>query len=109
MKDISFYWNTMSEMFIPTSVWDQSHEFEYGIFEVLEADSILEMMKDIFNNKMGIHRQYIIDPFTYSMQFAFRNSFDEKKDEYKYKFKIKMEKMRMNLTPQICKDINWYR
>ena len=43
------YWNTMSEMFVPTSVWDQSYDLEYGIFELIEADTILEMMKDQFN------------------------------------------------------------
>ena len=36
----------MSEMFIPTSVWDQAHQFEYGILELIEADMILSMMKD---------------------------------------------------------------
>ena len=44
----------MSEMFIPTSVWDQSHELEYGIFELIQADMILEMMKDAFNRKVGL-------------------------------------------------------
>lgn len=39
----------MSEMFIPTSVWDQSYDLEYGIFELIEADTIHEMMKDQFN------------------------------------------------------------
>ena len=39
----------MSEMFIPTSVWDQSHDLNYGVFELIEADMVLQMMKDIFN------------------------------------------------------------
>lgn len=38
----------MSEMFIPTSVYEQSIDLPYGVFEVLEASIILEMMKDIF-------------------------------------------------------------
>jgi hypothetical protein len=40
----------MSEMYIPTSVYDQSIDLTYGIFELIEADMILEMMKDIFTH-----------------------------------------------------------
>jgi hypothetical protein len=44
----------MSEMFIPSSVWEQSNGLKYGIFELIEADIIHEMMKDMFNNKVGM-------------------------------------------------------
>ena len=54
----------MSEMFIPTSVWDQSHELQYGVFELIEADLIHEMMKDIFTMSHGMSNSYVIDPFT---------------------------------------------
>lgn len=64
IKNISVYWNSMSEMFIPTSVWDQSHELQYGVFELIEADLIHEMMKDIFTMSHGMSNSYVIDPFT---------------------------------------------
>lgn len=51
IKNISLYWNSMSEMFIPTSVWDQSFDQQYGIFEFIDADLVHEMMKDIFTKK----------------------------------------------------------
>lgn len=38
----------MSEMFIPTSVWEQAQEFPYGVFELIDADTIHDFMKDIF-------------------------------------------------------------
>jgi hypothetical protein len=50
VKNISVYWNSMSHMFIPTSVWEGSSEYRYGIFELIDADSIHEMMKDIFSH-----------------------------------------------------------
>ena len=65
LKDVSIYWNTESEIFIPTQVWDQSVDLQYGIFEIIEADIILSMMKDIFTNKVGMNSKYVIDPFTY--------------------------------------------
>lgn len=40
VKNVSLYWNSMSEMFIPTSVWQQSLGLEFGVFELIEADMI---------------------------------------------------------------------
>ena len=54
IKNISVYWNSESEMFIPTSVWEQSMGLTYGVFELIEADIIHEMMKDIFQTKVGM-------------------------------------------------------
>jgi len=64
IKNVSFYWNSQSEMYIPTSVYDQSHEFRYGVFELIDADLIHDLMKDIFQKKIGMNNQYVIDPFT---------------------------------------------
>ena len=65
----------MSEMFIPTSVWDQSFDLQYGVFELIDADLIHEMMKDIFTHSQGMTNSYVIDPFSVRIQFAFRNSY----------------------------------
>jgi hypothetical protein len=76
IKNISFYWNSMSEMFIPRSVWQQSTDFKYGVFELIEADLVHQMMKDIFINRIGIENNYLIDPFSVRLQLGFRNSYD---------------------------------
>jgi hypothetical protein len=54
----------MSEMFIPHSVWEQSHQYEYGIFQLIEADILHEMMKDIFTQRVGMSTNYFLEPFT---------------------------------------------
>lgn len=64
VKNISIYWNSESEMFVPTSVWEQSAGLTYGVFELIEADIIHEMMKDIFQSKVGIQNNFILDPFS---------------------------------------------
>jgi hypothetical protein len=64
IKNISVYWNSDSEMFVPTSVWEQSQDLTYGVFELIEADIIHEMMKDIFQSKVGIQNNFILDPFS---------------------------------------------
>ena len=62
------------------------------------------MMKDIFSNKIGVANQFILDPFTYQMQFAFRNTFNMNKDLYKYKIAISIEKVRLNFSPIVLRD-----
>ena len=61
-------------------------------------------MKDIFSNKIGVKNSYILDPFTYQMQFAFRNTFNMHKDLYKYKIAINIEKVCLNLDPVTLRD-----
>lgn len=109
IKNISVYWNSMSEMFIPTSVWDQSHELQYGVFELIEADLIHEMMKDIFTMSHGMSNSYVIDPFTVRIQFAFRNSYNQHRDDYKYRIALIQDKLRFNVNPITLSDFNKFR
>ena len=95
----------MSEMFIPTSVWDQSYDLRYGVFELIEADIILQMMKDIFVHRVGMANSFIMDPFTMRVQLAFRNSYDARTDEYKYRAAIVNDKVRININPLTLCDI----
>lgn len=43
--------------------------------------------------------EYLVEPFTYQMQFSFRNTHDPQQDAYKYKVAIGIEKLRINLSP----------
>ena len=95
----------MSEMFIPTSVWEQCTDLPYGIFEVIEASIILEMMKDIFTHKHGIMNEYLIDPFSCRIQYAFRNTYNPSVDEYKYRVAVVNDKIRLNIKPLTLCDM----
>lgn len=33
----------------------------------------------------GMSNSYVIDPFTVRIQFAFRNSYNQNRDDYKYR------------------------
>ena len=91
-------------MFIPTSVWQQSLDLKFGVFEIIEADMLLEMMKDMFNTKLGIQNNYILDPFSIRIQLAFRNSYDMLTDDYKYRIAVVNDKIRLNINPTTLVD-----
>lgn len=67
------------------------------------------MMKDIFQKKVGMQNSYLMDPFTVRIQFAFRNSYDMMRDEYKYRVAIINEKIRINVNPITLVDVMRFR
>lgn len=44
IKNIKFYWNSMSEIFIPTSLWEQTRTLKYQIFEAMDASFLKDIM-----------------------------------------------------------------
>lgn len=66
---------------------------------------IHDMMKDMFDNKLGLHNNHLIDPFSIRIQFAFRNWYDSQSDEYKYRIAIVNEKIRVNLNSSTMRDM----
>ena len=96
-------------MFIPYSVWEQSHGLNYGVFELIEADIIHEMMKDIFQSNGGIQNNFILDPFSLRIQYGFRNYYNLNVDDYKYRIAVENEKLRLNFRPKNLVDIMYFQ
>lgn len=96
-------------MFVPTSVWEQSQDLTYGVFELIEADIIHEMMKDIFQSKVGIQNNFILDPFSLRVQYGLRNYYNLNVDDYKYRIAIENEKLRLNFRPKNLVDIMFFQ
>ena len=40
IDNLRFYWNCMSEMYIPTSLWEQTRHLKYQIFEAMEISDL---------------------------------------------------------------------
>ena len=91
-------------MFIPNSIMESSKDLTNGIYELIDANTIHDMMKDIFTQKVGIVNNYLIDPFTFKVQICMRNSHYDT-DEYKYRIMLANEKVRINMNPLTLRDI----
>lgn len=44
VKNIRFYLNSMSEIFVPTSLWEQTRGQKYQIFEAMDAAFLKDIM-----------------------------------------------------------------
>ncbi|CAI2370193.1 unnamed protein product [Moneuplotes crassus] len=76
-KNIRSYWNSMSETFIPTSLWEQTKDLDNRIFEAIAADDLFELMYEPFESRSG--KQYfsnkdeLILPFNLKFSLDFKN------------------------------------
>jgi hypothetical protein len=69
------------------------------------------MMKDMFTSRVGMSNNFLMDPFTVRIQFAFRNSYNRNTDDYKYRIAIITDKIKLNVHPLTIRDVmrhNWY-
>ena len=48
LTGLRFYWNCMSEMYIPTSLWESPRHMKYQIFEAMDAQQLNELMIQAF-------------------------------------------------------------
>ena len=46
IKDARIYINSMSEMFIPTSLWEQTRHMENQIFDDIPVESLNDLMRE---------------------------------------------------------------
>ena len=44
------YWNCLSEMYIPTSLWESTRSLKYQIFEAMDASQLNELMAQAFQS-----------------------------------------------------------
>jgi len=49
VQGLRFYWNCLSEMFIPTSLLDQTEDLKFQIFEAMDATQLAQMMSHVFS------------------------------------------------------------
>lgn len=52
-----------------------------------------------------MNNEYLVDPFSCRIQFAFRNTYNPDNDEYKYRVAIVNDKIRLNIKPLTLCDM----
>lgn len=109
IKDVSIYWNSKSEMIVPNTIWESSDHSKFGVFEVIDADTIQSLMKDIFTREFGMNNTYVVNPFTYRMQISLRSEYANMKDEYKYRISMWLQKVQVNIMPRMFIDFLGFR
>ena len=58
----------MSEMYIPTSLWEQTRHLKYQIFEAIDAQHINSLMNQVFDPEFTNLFQLIVEPIEVQSQ-----------------------------------------
>ena len=69
ISKVRVYWNSMSEMFIPYSLWDANRELEFQIFEAMPADSLREIMLQAFEPDFPM--TYLVHPISLTLSISY--------------------------------------
>jgi hypothetical protein len=100
------YWNSMSESFIPTSLWEQTRDNpDLQLFEAMDASLLREMMHDAFMASPTMRYNYLLEPFSLVTCINYKKSFDPLKDSYRYMINALIQSININLSPTSMRDI----
>lgn len=44
LTKVRLYWNCLSEMYIPSSLWESTRHMKYQIFEAMDAQQLNDLM-----------------------------------------------------------------
>ena len=109
VKNARVYWNSMSETFIPTSLWEQTKDLEYRIFEAIAADDLFSLMYEPFETSTS--KQYfsnkdeLILPFYLKLILKFYASDLEAKEKMKLSIDVKLESLKIDLNDKVIADM----
>ena len=109
LKNTRVYWNSMSETFIPTSLWEQTKDLEYRIFEAIAADDLFSLMYEPFETTTS--KQYfsnkdkLILPFNLKIALKFYSSDMEAKERMKLFLEMKLDNLKIDLNDKVIWDM----
>ena len=102
------YWNSMSETFIPTSLWEQTKDLEYRIFEAISADDLFDLMYEPFQTRVG--KQYfsnkdeLILPMNLRLHLKF-SCMSEQPENMKFSLSLKADSLSIEINDNVIADM----
>jgi len=106
---LQVYFNSMSQMTIPTSLWRATKHDPLQIFSALDAVTVLEMMNWCFDPEraMEISQHNLIEPLYINVAINLNSEFQAQyvHHTYKYRVVVLVSKVIVTLTPDALKDV----
>lgn len=99
------YFNSFSEMLVPTSVWEQTQNEKLEIFSCMEAREVKDMMNSVFEDDspagnlddehVGLNFHNLLEPFYINMAINMNNMYNPtyKNEPFKYQCTLLISKI----------------
>eukprot|EP00347_Sterkiella_histriomuscorum_P022380 403330690 len=111
LTNARIYVNSMSEMFIPSSLWEQTRHLENQIFDAMPVESLRDLMKEVFTRKENSF--YLISEFNLFANFYIYKQnppSSNKVPSYKpfalARMTLLFTPFKFSLTPQLVDDMS---
>eukprot|EP00347_Sterkiella_histriomuscorum_P010120 403377528 len=104
IENLRVYWNCMSEMYIPTSLWEQTRHLKYQIFEAMEVSDLRGFLLQPFIKEHQETYQYLISSTSVQNQISYYRSEDKLAE--RTQMSIIMTPFQINITPRMVDDMN---
>ena len=105
MARMRIYFNSFSEMLIPTSVWESTKDEKLEIFSCMEAREVKDMMNSVFEEESpagnlddenpGLNFHNLLEPFYINMAINMNNMYNPtyKDEPFKYQCTLLVSKI----------------
>ncbi|CDW78351.1 vacuolar protein sorting-associated protein 13a [Stylonychia lemnae] len=104
IENFRVYWNCMSEMYIPTSLWESTRHLKYQIFEAMEVSDLRGFLLQPFNPGKQNQFQYLISPTNITNQISYYKSEDKQNENTQ--ISLIFTPFEINVTPRMVEDMN---
>jgi hypothetical protein len=103
------YANTLSEMLIPTSLWQATKDAENGIYSAISASEVRELMCMAYENskRKGLEYWNLIEPLYLNVAINLNDAHNPRfkpEEEFKYQVNILCSKVILKVNPDVVKD-----
>lgn len=103
------YFNSFSEMLIPTSLWEATMDQELSIFSAMGAGEVNELMSSVFlkNAVASVNHFNLCEPLYVNIAINLNNLYNPafKDEPFKYQIVILVSKTIFTFTPTVLKDL----
>lgn len=114
MARMRLYFNSFSEMLIPTSLWEATRHEQLEIFSCMQADEIKKIMSSVFEEdgseekgELGMNHHSLLEPFYINVAINLNNLYNPtyKQEVFKYNTTVLVSKLIATTTPDLCRDL----
>ena len=111
------YFNSFSEMLVPTSVWESTKDEKLEIFSCMEAREVKDMMNSVFEEESpagnlddenpGLNFHNLLEPFYINMAINMNNMYNPtyKDEPFKYQCTLLVSKIIAQTNPDVLRDL----
>ena len=106
LQGLEVYWNSLSEMFIPTSLWESTKHLEFQIFDAMPTEALQELMLAAFGEQRNASHFCVLHKTDVMLQLVFEQAAGkEGAPRFCFSGDALFENIRAEVRPSMAHDL----